>query len=66
LVITIQLPITKLKTRLRVGKMLNVIKHLIYGLTSGTTHCPTSSIRAKVKSLSRRSVAVKRELLGTI
>ena len=64
LVTTIQLPIMTLKTRLRVGEMSNVIKHLIYGLTSGTTHRPTSGIKVKVKSLSCRSIVLRRELLG--
>ena len=64
LVTTIQLPIMTLKTRLRVGEMSNVIKHLIYVLTSGTTHRPTSGIKVKVKSLSCRSIVVRRELLG--
>ena len=60
----IQLPLTTLKTRLRVGEMSNVIKHLIYGPTSSTTHRPTSGIKVKVKSLSCRSIIVRRELLG--
>lgn len=61
LVTTIQLPITTLKTRLQVGEMLKVIKHLIYAPTSDTTHRPTSVIKVKVKSLSCRSISVRRE-----